>query len=261
MKTHLDADDLALVAVGDGGEGQVEHVESCAQCRAEVESLEAVTAIMVDAGPMPSRGPDHVWDAIQDAVAAEASPVAPAPEPASQNDVAAGSSASDGDEPVALGPRRAQREQTRSKGRTSAFALLGAAAVGAGVMWVSLTVADQGSSPDAGPVVATAELDALEGDVSPATAEIIERDGERLLRVDTSSLPRVEDGYLQVWLLQDGAAGMVTVGALSYSGEEFVLPEGLSTDTFGIVDVSVEHYDGDPAHSGESLWRGPISSV
>jgi hypothetical protein len=128
-------------------------------------------------------------------------------------------------------------------------------------MWVGMSLGPQDSPPEDGPVVATAELDALEGSVEPATAEVIERDGERLLRVDTDSLPKVQDGYLQVWLLQDDAAGMVNVGALAYSGEEFVLPEGLSTDTFGVVDVSVEHYDGDPAHSGESLWRGPITST
>jgi len=89
----------------------------------------------------------------------------------------------------------------------------------------------------------------------------VEADGRRLLRVDTESLPQVQDGYLQVWLLEDDADGMVTVGALSRSGEEFELPEGLSTDTFTTVDVSVEHYDGNPAHSGESLWRGAISST
>ncbi len=127
-------------------------------------------------------------------------------------------------------------------------------------MWIGSTVVGQEGSTDA-PVLATADLAALESSVSPGTAEIIERDGQRVLRIDASELPAVDDGFLQVWLLQDDATGMVALGSLTEGGEEFELPEGLSTDTFTTVDVSIEHYDGNPAHSGESLWRGALTST
>ncbi|HKJ12038.1 MAG TPA: anti-sigma factor [Ornithinimicrobium sp.] len=236
MSTHLDVDDLALVATGEASEVQREHVDACAQCRTEVGSFEQVTELLALGGPVSAHPPAHVWEAIQAEVDGTPAPAGSAWE-----------------------SRRRHREVGRQAGRSLGWKLLGAAAVGAGAMWmaVSLGSADEPT----GPVVATADLDALESSVEPASAEVVERDGRRLLRVDTSSLPEVQDGYLQVWLLNGDASGMVTVGALSRSGEEFELPEGLSTNTFGTVDVSVEHYDGNPAHSGESLWRGAITST
>jgi len=238
MSTHLDADDLALVAIGDASAGQREHVGSCAQCRSDVESLETVSELMAHGGPVPVRAPDHVWQAIQAELDEESTSTAPT-----------------------LDSRRRHRQARQQAGWFSTAKLLGAAAVGAGVMWIAVSLFGQDDASPSGPVVATADLEAVDSSVQPASAEIVERDGRRVLRVDTNSLPEVEDGYLQVWLLEDDAAGMVTVGALSRDGEEFELPEGLSTTTFTTVDVSVEHYDGDPAHSGESLWRGSITST
>lgn len=115
------------------------------------------------------------------------------------------------------------------------------------------------SAEDA-PVLASVQLEPLDDSVSPGTAQIVERDGQRVLEVEAGPLPEVSDGYLEVWLLDPDASGMVTIGLLDQGDQRFVLPEGLSTDTFDVLDVSVEHYDGDPSHSGESLWRGPIAS-
>jgi hypothetical protein len=38
----------------------------------------------------------------------------------------------------------------------------------------------------------------------------------------------------------------------------FDLPDGLDLTQFPVVDVSEEHFDGDPAHSGDSVVRGPL---
>ncbi|MGB5952458.1 MAG: anti-sigma factor [Ornithinimicrobium sp.] len=285
---HIEDSDLALLALGEGDAADEAHVESCSVCHAEVESLATVNNLMARGGPMPVEAPAYLWPAIKAAIAENSASPAPTSSEPPDSSTRVSASGELGDttkaapaaQPSDLASRRAHREAERSASRRfSGVSLLGAAAVGAGIMWLGVSVLDDQEQPGesnianedpAQPadgqtadtsIVATAELDALEDSVEPASAEIIDRDGQRVLRVDAASLPAVDDGYLQVWLLEDDVAGMVTIGALTASGEEFVLPEGLSTDTFTTVDVSIEHYDGNPEHSGESLWRGPITSA
>ncbi|MGB3256426.1 MAG: anti-sigma factor [Ornithinimicrobium sp.] len=245
---HVDSDDLALVAMGEGEPEHRDHISDCSVCREEIDSLAAVTDIMSAGGPVPVEAPAYLWPAIEAAIQDLSTP---ASDPGS-SELATPSGA----QPLS------SRRQSRQLGsrRFSGVSLLGAAAAGAAVMWMGSTVVGADSSEDA-PVVATADLAALEGSVTPGTAEIVERDGHRVLRIDASDLPTVTDGYLQVWLLEDDASGMVALGSLNEGAEEFELPDSLSTDTFTTVDVSVEHYDGNPAHSGESLWRGPLTST
>lgn len=126
--------------------------------------------------------------------------------------------------------------------------------------WWGTALIGGDDSSDTGSLLASVELEALSDSVSPGSAQIVERDGQRVLQVDAGELPTVSDGYLEVWLLQPEATGMLTLGLLEQGDQEFLLPEGLSTSAFGVVDVSVEQFDGDPAHSGESLWRGPVAS-
>ncbi len=241
---HLAPDELALVAIGDGDHNSLNHVQSCLVCRSEVDSLSAVSAILADGGPVPVRAPDHVWLAIAAAIEAETQTVKSAPVITISGEPAAS--------------HRAQTQRPRRRGFSS-LSLLGAAAAGAAVMWIgsmALTAQEQPNDQ----LVASAQLAPLVDSVDSGEAEIYERDGQRVLRLETASLPDVANGYLEVWLLGDDAAGMVTLGTLTNDGVKFVLPQGLSTDTFTTVDVSVEHYDGDPTHSGESLWRGPLAS-
>lgn len=245
---HVDQDTLALLAMGEQDRAAQEHVRECARCQAEVDSLSAVGHLLVAAGPITSTPPpSHLWAGIEAAVRDDRS----------------------GDPGDELGVRRDRERETErpappedKRRRFSPAMLLTAAAAGAVLALAGTQVlGDPDLSPPESTVLATAELDALSETVVPATAQILERDGQRVLRVDTGDLPTVQDGYLEVWLLTQDADGMVTVGLLeSESGQQdFVLPESLSTQTFGVVDVSVEHYDGDPTHSGESLWRGPLS--
>lgn len=241
---HLAPDELALVAMGDGDDDDLNHVQICSACRNEVDSLSAVSAILADGGPVPVRAPDHVWTAIAAAIDGQHEPASPA----SMTDM--------GSERRIT--RRSQSHRARRR-RFSGLSVLGAAAVGAAVMWAGSMVLNA-DEPPSEQLVASAQLVPLEDRVGSGQAEVIERDGQRILRLETGALPDVTDGYLEVWLLGDDPSGMVTIGTLNGDGAEFVLPQGLSTDTFSTVDVSVEHYDGDPTHSGESLWRGPLAS-
>ncbi|MGB3830194.1 MAG: anti-sigma factor [Ornithinimicrobium sp.] len=256
---HIDSDDLALVALGGGEQQHRDHLSGCAQCRAEVDSLAAVTHIMSLGGPVPVQAPAHLWPAIEAAIQETAADGgARSSTPTSDRSTSLTSPALP-EESQSLDSRRKHRQSaSHASRRFSGVALLGAAAAGAALMWIGSTIVGQ-DGPVEGPVLATADLAALESTVTPGSAQVFEEDGRRVLRIEASALPPVTDGYLQVWLLADDATGMVALGSLTEGGEEFELPPGLSMDTFTTVDVSVEHYDGNPAHSGESLWRGPLS--
>lgn len=244
---HLEPNQLALLAIGDGDDDSRNHVHTCSVCRAEVSSLSAVSAILADGGPVPVRAPEHVWTAIAAAIDGQGDPVAPAP----VNHL--------GRDPEGSRSLEASGTHHARHRRFSGRWLWGAAAAGAAAMWVGSMVIDAVQQPG-DELIASARLAPIAESVEPGEAEMYERDGQRVLRVDTAALPDVTDGYLEVWLLGDDPSGMVTIGTLNSGEAEFVLPEGLPTDTYPVVDVSVEHYDGDPTHSGESLWRGPLAS-
>lgn len=237
---HVDDDTLALLAMGESEPEAEAHVRTCEVCRGEVASLSTVAELLVAAGRTPTApAPSHLWAGIEESL----DPTAPA---------------QGGPTPT---PQPGQDELAGRRFRPAALLL--AAAAGAVVALAGsalLGTGDRYADPVTRDVtVASAELAALTDAVAPASAEIIERDGDRVLQVDAGDLPAVDGDYLEVWLLTSDASGMVTVGLLETAEQEFVLPEDLSTDTFAVVDVSVEHYDGDPTHSGQSLWRGPLA--
>lgn len=51
---------------------------------------------------------------------------------------------------------------------------------------------------------------------------------------------------------------MVSLGNLLGSKTTFTLPAGLDVAAYPLVDVSVEPYDGNPLHSGDSVVRGQL---
>lgn len=241
---HVEPDDLALIALGEGSERDPAHVDACQTCAAEVRSLRAVRDLVSAGGSMSAAPPVGVWAGIEAALEEPA----PTPGPVKPDS---------GDELGERRRRRSARTQSRQRG-LSGLGLVAAAAGGAFAMWLGLTLADGEEPLTTDTLVASADLDALDDTVQPAAAEIVERDGNRVLVVEAGDVPDIEDGYLEVWLLAPDASGMVTIGLLESGQTEFVLPANLSTDDFPVVDVSVEHYDGDPTHSGNSLWRGSI---
>ena len=86
------------------------------------------------------------------------------------------------------------------------------------------------------------------------------RSGEGLdLTVATTSPLDAGDGYLEVWLLNADGKRMVSVGVLG-PGEQgsFPISQSLIDQGYVIVDISREHFDESPAHSGDSLLRGKL---
>lgn len=143
----------------------------------------------------------------------------------------------------------------RGPGRLSPLLL--AAAAGAGLMYAGVQLMGSDGAPRE-TVVATGELRPVAGEQRLGEAEVLDRDGRRVLRVDLDELPDSRDGYLEVWLLKPDVSGLVTLGVLDAANEEFLLPAGLDLGEFPVVDISVEHLDGDPGHGGDSLVRGQV---
>jgi anti-sigma-K factor RskA len=63
-----------------------------------------------------------------------------------------------------------------------------------------------------------------------------------------------------VWLLDSEAQRLVSLGLLEGDEGRFPLPEQVDVGEYPVVDVSIEPTDGDPAHSGNSVVRGTLSS-
>ncbi|WP_347754239.1 anti-sigma factor [Agrococcus sp. ProA11] len=242
---HLSNDELAALALV--GDPESKHLDACAACRDEIASLRRAAERYRAADVPALTPPAGIWDRIAaeitDDGALASSPatatLAPAPAPA---------------------PRASAHVARRRRRRFSTGALLAACAASAAVAAsvAVLLIGQLGGIPRSTDV-ANAVLDPLESTVSvaPARAEVIERDGQRLLVVDVESLPQV-DGYLDVWLLDTQAQQMVSLGVMDAESTQLSLPPGLDLATYPIVDVSIEPFDGDPTHSGNSIWRGAL---
>lgn len=148
-------------------------------------------------------------------------------------------------------PRRGGASGRRSAGRLAPW-LLGAAAVVLLVAAVGVLVRER-SERD---VVATAALEQL-GDAGRGTAELIDADGTMQLRLDVEGLDP-GDRFVEVWVIDEGVSKLVSLGPLRDDGV-YDLPEGLDARAFPVVDVSYEPFDGNPAHSGDSVLRGTLT--
>jgi FlaG/FlaF family flagellin (archaellin) len=137
--------------------------------------------------------------------------------------------------------------------------LVAAAAVGVLAGATLTTVLGSTGSNDDAQVLATAPLEPVAESAYQGTAAVEQRGTESVLRVSVPDLPAVEDGYYEVWMATPDASTMVAIGTLN-PGEEAVLtlPAGMDTAAFPLVDVSVEHFDGDAGHSAVSVVRGQL---
>ncbi len=236
-ESHVDDDVLALLALGEDAASPDEraHVEQCERCAAEVAALGGVVSLArVSQGPLVAPAP-QVWDRIEAELGLT---------PASSDAGASG----DADVVVPLPRRRL------AWGWVAGAAAAGVLIGGAGVAWT------QSRTGGGETVVASAALDPLPGWSAEGTARVeVGQDGERVLVVDVQDGDD-EDGFREVWLLRPDVSGLVSLGTLTGSTGRFDLPAGLDLDEFSVVDVSLEQFDGDPAHSGDSIVRGALKA-
>jgi hypothetical protein len=231
---HVDDDVLALLALGEeaGSTADRAHVQECELCGDEIAALADVVGLARAADTeLVTPGP-QVWERI-----AAALDLAPAADiPATPPVV------------VPLAPRRRSRAWGWIAGAAAAGIIVG----GAGVGW-ALTRDDRTTS-----VVATATLEPLPGWSAQGTAKVeTSRDGTRVLVVDVDEKSD-DDGFREVWLLTPDVKGLVSIGTLDGSSGRFDLPAGLDLSQYSVVDVSQEPFDGNPAHSGDSIVRGAL---
>lgn len=229
---HCDDDELSIIALGEPARPEDEqHLQGCSRCQSRLDQLTAVVASarsITDADrPVPP--PIGTWDAIADELgltpAGNVTPIA---------------------------------RRTRRKG--TSWLVAGAAAV-AGVVVGALVTAGISSSTAPAELVASAALDPIDDSGYVGTATVEQSDGTAVLRISVPDLPAVDDGYYEVWMATPDTATMVAIGTLNPGQEAtFDLPAGMAVTDFPVVDVSVEHFDGDAGHSAISVVRGQLQA-
>lgn len=207
---------------------------------AELAAFDRVARIL-DAGPVPATDepPADLWDRIAAAAAAERAA------PTDGERVATVTS---------LDTRRPTSSNVNSR-----FLLAAAAAV---LVVVALgAVLFQRASGGGTELVASSDLSLVAGG-GAGRAELVQDGEETRLRVDVTGLsPAEQADFFELWLLDptNGNPQPLTKFDQTDGVVEVVLPPGLSTAEFPVVDISEEVDDGDTTHSGKSILRGELA--
>lgn len=238
---HVDPEVLALLALGEddaASPADHAHLASCAGCRAEVDSFAQVTGVARSEEVGLVTPPAEVWDRVRDELGLAPDDAEPAPV-------------------VELASRR--RPPMLWAAAAAGVALV--AGVGGGIAWERSQVEEP---PVVAPpvTVAEAELEPLPQWPSASGRAVVEENPDGDLEVSVTVLGTEQgDGYREVWLLADDLSGMVSLGVLRGDSGTFPLPAGLDLETYSLVDVSEEPFDGDPTHSGDSVVRGGLTGA
>lgn len=236
---HLPDDALALIALGaEPTADEARHLQACSSCTAEVDSFaRVVTAGRSSKTEQHDPPPPAVWAAIHRELGLDeslrADPLA-APEP-------------EDSAPAKVIPLHRPARRKWPAAVAAAAVVVAAAAVGT---WGLSRGTDR--NPE---VLASVELDPLPDYAENGTA-VVDRlpDGGRELVVTASGSDA--RGYREVWLIAPDISDMVSLGTMEGTEGRFRIPDNLNLDEFPIVDISDEPFDGNPAHSGDSILRG-----
>jgi hypothetical protein len=110
-------------------------------------------------------------------------------------------------------------------------------------------------------MVATAKLGPIGDSGTTGTATVAKAPDGNSLTVEVPGLPTAGDGYYEVWMATPDTAAMVAVGTLRpVWPATFLLRAGLDPGQFPVVDVSLEHFDGDASHRATSIVRGQLAT-
>lgn len=225
--SHVHEDTIALLALGESvSTTDDDHVRSCVSCQAKVDQLGAIahSARAVTDEDKPVAPPHELWDRIAMEI--------------------------DSDE------RISQSVAAPRGARMGWFAL--AAVVGLLVGSAGTVVLMNQSDP--APAIAQATLEPLPGKDSSGVAQVLQKADGPTLVIDVPDLPE-PDGYYEVWMLTPEADSMVSIGVLGASDvQEFSLPGEMDMESFPVVDISLEQFDGDVTHSTDSIVRGVLEA-
>jgi len=241
--THLDPDRLADRALGTDDPltvAEEKHLNGCAECRDELAQLSRIAELSRKPEELVQVPADAIWRSIQGQLASQA----PAP---ARTEVAP--------EPPPSLP--SVRELPRRTPRPRSWLLAAVAAVVGLIIGVGVTTV---AVRDQVQVTSTTALEPLPGQTGQGTAEIVRDQGRPELKVQIDA-PLTPDRYREVWLINTDGQRMYPIGVLPDDGRaSYPLPPALAGQLqgFTIVDVSIEPYDGNPAHSRESQVRGTL---
>lgn len=234
---HPEVDELLDLVRGESVDEDVRrHVDRCAQCAGDVERtvrLDAAAGLIGrDPDPDGLVAPDpSVWDRIQAEI--------------------------DSDGPGSV---------ARSTGASRSVPVVAAAAAIVGVVLGGVggyVLGDRDPSPRDRPAV-QARTPVADGTLTPVGQDVVSgdmtvgrRDGARSLTI-TFSQTLSGPGYLEAWLLDPLTNEMLGLGVLGAGGGTVTVPLEADLTRFTTVDVSREPFDGDPAHSSDSIARGVL---
>ncbi len=227
---HCDDEDLSLIALGEtAGFDDDAHLQSCVRCQSRLDQLTAVVASArsITDEDRPGPAPADVWTAITSELGMTT--------------------------PEAVTSITSARSARRSR------AWLIAAAAAVGVVAGGVVTAGLSGTQNPGQLVAQAELAPMAESGFAGTATVEEGPDGPVLIVAVPDLPGVDDGYYEVWMATADAGTMVAIGTLNPGQQgQYPLPAGMDVSAFPVVDVSVEHFDGDAGHSATSVVRGQL---
>ncbi|GAA1846201.1 anti-sigma factor domain-containing protein [Microlunatus capsulatus] len=234
---HLDDELLAGLALDEAeevGARDRAHLLVCRACAARLAELQALVATGRAGEPGPSRPPaPTVLAAIQAELAADV-PAGPGPSPV-----------------AVLDHHRSVRSRPSVGRRLVAAAAVLVVAAG-GALWYRAATAEV--------VVASTTLTSLPDKSGSGTARLVERDGGLQLTVDVTR-PAAGDAFEELWLINTDGQRMISLGVVPPDGHGTypvpVTEPGLGGYT--VVDISLEPFDGDAAHSRDSLLRGSLA--
>ncbi|MET8353413.1 MULTISPECIES: anti-sigma factor [unclassified Micromonospora] len=261
---HLDHDRLVFLALGESeaDNGESTHLDTCAHCRVEMESLQQVAGLGAETqglADLPDP-PEHVWQGITAEIsAAEALPSLTETRRRQAAEPVSGTT----DEPAWPGAAgRTTRSRSRRRARRSGWAATAVTAVAAAAVGVVGTVSvlrqDDPEPAPTQPVVASAPLAAFGSTPKSAQGDArVLQNGQ--LHLHVANLPRVS-GYYEVWLINPTTMEMFSIGTLGADADALLpLPPNVDLKSYTVVDVSAEQYDNNTRHSGDSLLRGTLT--
>ena len=246
------------------------HLAQCAHCRAELEATERVIAAL-QAPVSLQQPPPSLWDHISAGLENDDGATIAHPEfsrggstPGSAPDPARRGADGGEDEPAPVHQLDQHRDQQRQNRRAPWWGVFAAAAAGAVIGGAAIAGilgqdTEEQEPPAAGSPVGGATLEPVEADEFSGQAEMVAmEDGSMELTLEIVSAPDPAEGYFEVWLRDEEANQLISLGAVTADSTTLQVPAGIDLSQYPVVDVSHEHFDGDPGHSGITLAAGPM---
>ncbi len=250
---HLTNDALTEImttdSVGEVPTEHTQHLEHCAQCQTALTDIDRIIAALRSPNVL-EEPPPGLWDRI--ATDLDLATPAPSSAPIDATD-------------ATVTPPTRLRPRPESRG-VPWWGILTAAAVGAliggvGIAAILSQQTTEQDAPVASPVVGGATLEPVAADDFSGTAQMVQRDdGSLELTVEISNAPDPADGYFEVWLRDAEATQLISLGTATRESTTLQVPGGVDLSEYNVVDVSHEHFDGDPSHSGVTLAAGPMET-